>query len=185
MIFLQTICSCDNEQRDVTFHVTNKALIAYISLYRDKIETENKKRILQGDSVYVGVYAKNCNDSIKRYIIYPIVDCRQLNYDVPFVVCTINGHSTFFSSMDFAPYHYGDSVFFNLHRSDQLVVMKKYFPNSYKEYKKNGGLSNWYIYEPHNYYLTYVKDSLVDVTYKHGTHLDKIKLCINGKDVYL
>ena len=91
-------CSKGTNEQDVSFdsyEIKEPEIKGAIVDYRDMIVSDCKKEIQQGDSLYVGVTVKYINDSITRYVIYPIHHYESLRYVAPFFICNVDGHDAF------------------------------------------------------------------------------------------
>ena len=82
----------ENSELECTVEIRNKDLIEAITDYQDFLYKDNKKYIEQGDSIYVGIASKDINDSIFRFILYPVEQLTLLEYQTPFEISMINGH---------------------------------------------------------------------------------------------
>lgn len=174
--------SCNNDRElECPLEIQNKDLIEAITEYQEKMYCEFKKQIEQGDSVYVGVWRKDINDSISRYVLSLEAEIDYLEYATPFDLCKINGHYVIVSHR---------SVYHLLHSPITLTdevcrnYEKKLFPRQYKRREK-GLVRSILCCGPESCYLTFLRDSLIDKTLKLGMDSDKILIKLNGKEVYL
>ncbi len=188
-MFIGISCTNRNETDKTTtdncddyIQINNKTLEKEIVAYRNFIMSDFPLK--KGDSIYVGVFVKNIDDSINRYIITPIDDQYFFKAFPPHLICKVQGHDTFFTFT--AGYSYDDkNAVFRLKPDSFWKLTKKYFPKAYKTYKKKGYFGGFRIYEPKECYLTFINDSLINKTYEVGTSVNKIKVKINGKEKYL
>ncbi len=89
---------CKSEPEFVYMKLNNKDIESAIIEYQQKLEKSHERFLNKGDSVYVGVYMKNINDSIQRYVLHPIIDYDFLEFETPFVICYVSGKIVFFNS---------------------------------------------------------------------------------------
>jgi len=175
----------ENSELECTVEIRNKDLIEAISDYQDFLYKDNKKYIEQGDSIYVGIASKDINDSIFRFILYPVEQLTLLEYQTPFEISMINGHFVIFSHQPvYTVVNNPDKRFINTTEKTYLKYEKKLFPKEYDEQRK-GKQRYLRVYEPDNCYLTFLRDSLIDKTFKRGLPFDKIHVMLNGEKVYL
>jgi len=175
----------ENSELECTVEIRNKDLIEAITDYQDFLYKNNKKYIEQGDSIYVGIASKDINDSIFRFILYPIEQLSLLEYQTPFEISKINGHYVIFSHQPvYTVVNNPDKRFINTTEKTYLKYEKKLFPKEYDEQRK-GKQRYLRVYEPDNCYLTFLRDSLIDKTFKRGLPFDKIAIMLNGKEVCL
>ena len=193
LVFLLAIlssCSRVEEKGDDDMHpefvLNNADLEQAILEYQQRIFADNQKRMARGDSVYVNVFAKEINDSITRYILFPLVNSHGLKFRAPYFVNKVGGHYVFFTFRG-AHLGYGENDQVHILSEESYETQfKKFFPNEYREmHSSKHRLHSVYLYEPENCYLTFLYDSLIDKTYKRGADIDKILIHINGKDVYM
>lgn len=161
--------------------LNNKDIESAVIEYQAIIEAENSKFVQKGDSVYVGVYMRNINDSMKRVVLNPIIDFYSIKFNPSFFICNINKKDVFIFPEGMDPYYFGNN-FFGLSEKNLWLYIKRYFPNRYKQYVKDGHFSNSRTYHPELCHLTFLKDSLIDKTYQRGSTRDKVKITINGKE---
>lgn len=192
LIMLLGLFSCctsdgnkENSELECTVEIRNKDLVEAISDYQKFLYTDNQKNIEQGDSVYVGIASKDINDSIFRFFLYPIEQLSLLEYQTPFEISKINGHYVIFSHQPvYTIVNDPNKRFINTTETTYLKYEKILFPKEYNELKK-GKQRYLHFYEPDNCYLTFLRDSLIDKTFKRGLPFDKIAIMLNGKEVYL
>ena len=188
-IMLCSIISCtsskekENADLESPIEFCNKDLIEAITEYQNFLNMDNKKIIEQGDSVYAVVCSIDINDSIYRYVIYPICQMYEIKYEVPFDLCRVNGHHVVFSHVNSYMVQL-EKRFCKLSETVYLRYAKILFPKEYEESRKQES-QVLRIYEPANCYLTFLGDSLIDKTYKQGLSRDKILVKLNGEEVYL
>ena len=187
LLFFLTGCNAPQKEKEVyeypKIEINNKVLKDAIIEYQQKIFADNAKRIQRGDSAYVSVWFNDINDSIARYVISPVVEYGAIKRIAPFFVARVDGHDVFVTSGRQSVFN-GNRVF-DISEDDYLNLLKRYLPNRYREYQRQGGFSNYYLYEPDNCYLTFINDSLIDKTYQRGLATDGVWVNINGKKVYL
>ena len=168
---------------DFTYmELNNKEIESAIIEYYQKLEKSHAKSINRGDSVYVGVYMKDINDSVKRYVLHPIIDYNNLEFYMPFFICSVGGKTIFFNSEAGSPYFYGNEKIFKISDEKLWMLIKRYFPNSYREYQKKGYFSNRSYDHSEYYYLTFINDTLVDKTSKRGSTRDPVLINYQGKE---
>ena len=183
LLFILLINSCiNNTEKEklpsiIYKELCNGDLRSAIIEYQAKIEDENNDIINKGDSVYVGVYVKNINDSIKRFVLWPIIDYTAIKFSPTFFLCSVNGFDVFFVSDD------TESCFnyFELSEENLWLFIKRYFPNRYKQYKIDGHFSNKRTCHSSLCHLTFLNDSLIDKTYQKGFYKDRVLVNVNGK----
>jgi hypothetical protein len=133
----------------------------------------------------VGIASKDINDSIFRFILYPVEQLTLLEYQTPFEISMTNGHFVIFSHQPvYTVVNNPDKRFINTTEKTYLKYEKKLFPKEYDEQRK-GKQRYLRVYEPDNCYLTFLRDSLIDKTFKRGLPFDKIHVMLNGEKVYL
>ena len=76
--------------------LNNKNVESAIIEYQTKMDKANISEIVKSDSVYVGVCMRDINDSIKRFVLFPIIDYNDISFITPFVICCVNGKDVFF-----------------------------------------------------------------------------------------
>ena len=187
LLFFLTGCNAPQKEKEVyeypKIEINNKVLKDAIIEYQQKIFADNAKRIQRGDSAYVSVWFNDINDSITRCVIGPVVEYGDIKRVAPFVVAQVNGHDVFVTI-------WGKSILnrnrsFGISDETFMSLIKRYFPNRYREYQRKGGFSNYYLYEPEICYLTFLNDNLIDKTFKRGLSIEGVWVNINGKKVYL
>ena len=192
MFLLLIVCcaSCTdnkgNNDAPLRIEVCNETLVNEITEYQKKMLEEYKKDIEKGDSVYALVYFKEIQDSIFRFSINIMDSSRESELYSPLFFSYINNKIVFFyndmSSMIHRP-HY--SRFFSNHDAQKEEFAKRYFPNETRKDNEQAGLETIRFRHPTVRYLTFIKDSLIDKQEFSGCCNDKIKLRINGKEVWL
>lgn len=160
-------------------------LLSAITDYQLFLYKDRECQIERGDSAYVGIYAKDINDSVRRFVLYPIVSPEHLCYCLPIFSSKVNGHAVFFFAQSFLSYNYAKNAVFTISEDNKLSIKKQYFPNRFKR-DRDGGVSHSTaveIYETDNCYLTYLNDTLIDKTYRRGLECDKITFMHKGIDM--
>lgn len=189
VVALLPSCCRVEKKDDVEIHtdfvLQNDELEQAILEYQKRIFADNERRMAKGDSVYVSVYAKGINDSITRYVLFPVVDSNDLKFNAPFFTCMVGGHYVFFSFRGSRLGYKEKDRILKLKDEVYETQLKNFFPNEYILKSKKNGLHSVYLYEPENCYLTFLYDRLIDKTYKRGADFDKIQISIDGKDVYM
>ena len=164
--------------------ISNKELVEAITDYQDFLYKDNKKYIEQGDSIYVGIASKDINDSIYRYVVFPVYDISDIKYHAPFDLCKVNGHYVIFSHDNAHPIFPIERRFCRITDYAVQEYAKLLFPKEYEMLnKKEKHVIR--LYEPKNCYLTFFGDSLIDKTNKQGMIRDAIPIMLNGEEVYL
>ena len=190
IIMLCGIISCtsskEEENTDIEslIEFCNKDLVEAITEYQDFLYKDNKKVVEQGDSVYAVVCSIDINDSIYRYTIYPICQMYEIKYEAPFDLCRVNGHHVVFSHTNGYMICQLEKRFSKLSETAYLRYARMLFPKEYEESRKRES-QVLRIYEPANCYLTFLRDSLIDKTFKRGLPSDKIPVKLNGEEVFL
>jgi hypothetical protein len=176
-------CNKDTDRElECTIEIQNKDLREAITEYQEKMFCEFKKEIESGDSVYVGVWSRDVNDSIYRYYLSPIRGMLELPVVAPFDLCKVNGHHVLLSHAVLSMKIRLENRFSILSDDAYIKYSKILFPKEYGENHKGGILE---LYEPTDCYLTFLGDSLIDKTYKKGFPREKISVKLNDKEVYL
>ncbi|SEW08875.1 hypothetical protein SAMN04487850_1570 [Prevotella aff. ruminicola Tc2-24] len=185
VLLFSSCTSSDSKDAELEYpiEINNKDLVEAITEYQDFLYKDNKKVVEQGDSVYAVVCSIDINDSIYRYVIYPICQMYEIKYEVPFDLCRVNGHHVVFSHVNSYMVQL-EKRFCKLSETVYLRYAKILFPKEYEESRKQES-QVLRIYEPDNCYLTFLGDSLIDKTYKQGLSRDKILVKLNGEEVYL
>jgi hypothetical protein len=174
----------ENSELECTVEIRNKDLIEAITDYQDFLYKDKKKYIEQGDSIYVGIASKDINDSIYRYVVFPVYDISDIKYHAPFDLCKVNGHYVIFSHDNAHPIFPIERRFCRITDSAVQEYAKLLFPKEYEMLnKKEKHVIR--LYEPKNCYLTFFGDSLIDKTNKQGMIRDAIPIMQNGEEVYL
>ena len=183
------IISCNiNQDSDVEassiiyLKLNNKDVESAIIEYQTKMVKDNVSEIVKSDSVYVGVCMRDINDSVKRFVIFPIIDYDDISFITPFVICRVNGKDVFFRMDAGQSYYYSNDNYFKLPEKINMELIERYFPKRFNEYLQKGYFSNKCIYHPELCHLTFLKDSLIDKTYQRGSSRDKVVIKINGKE---
>jgi hypothetical protein len=153
--------------------------------YRQRIVADNMKEILRGDSLFVGVVVKYINDSVTRWVLYPINEYSYFKYISPFQISNVEGHDVFISIIGSQKYqHMGDTTLTlpeNVYRS----LVKKYYPRRYSDLDYQGMRKVIRkIYEPSNCYLTFINGKFVDKTYQRGSDVNTIPIVINSDTIW-
>ena len=189
LLIIVFIVSCKmNQNSDVEASSTiylklnNENVESAIIEYQTKMDKANVSRIVKSDSVYVGVCMRNINDSVKRFVLFPIIDYNDISFITPFVICRVNGKDVFFKIDAGQSYYYSNDNYFKLPEEINMELIKRYFPKRFNEYQQKGYFSNKCIYHPELCHLTFLKDSLIDKTYQRGSSRDKVLIKINGKE---
>lgn len=190
ILLLMTAC---REPADEPYQVevTNETLRREIIAYHDKVLfAETARDMAKGDSIYTFVYFKALNDSMTRYSMEYIDDLDILDWlPAEFVSC-IGGHTVFFSAA---------GGFFGIPQQKKEALLKRYFPKKYAEIQrhkeqdeiisKKTGMKIEKIVtvlrHPTICHLTFLRDSLIDKQYELGMCSDKVKIHIDGKDVWM
>ena len=161
-----TSSSSKEEELECSVEINNKDLIEAITEYQEMMYDKFKKSIERGDSVYVSVCSKDINDSI---------------FDTPFDLCKVNGHYVLVS---YRPAYHICNTPITFTEEVCRNYEKKLFPKQYEERERNLQ-RGFLVCGPDYCYLTFLGDSLIDKTFKHGMSRDKIPVKLNGKEVYL
>ena len=180
-------CSKGTNEQDVSFdsyEIKEPEIKGAIVDYRNMIVSDCKKEIQQGDSLYVGVTVKYINDSITRYVIYPIHHYESLRYVAPFFICNVDGHVGFINIIGGHSSNYTVNSALEMREQNFRQLIKRYFPKYLDIYKGKKKSKNRWIYEPENCYLTFLKGKLVDKTYECGTAVNTIPIVINGDTIW-
>ena len=185
LLLVVVCCSCSKNESysDLVVEVCNDELRNAISEYQKKVIEENKKEISDGDSIYIVVYFREMQDSIYRFVIQPLIHGDDISYSSILFKTTIDGRSVFFENMMGRELHWGvrKKAFFDHPKQSKWNFVKRYFPKE----TDTIGMKLYRIYEPEVCYLTFVKDSLIDKQMLHGNCGQKIKVVLNGKEVWL
>jgi len=193
---LMLMVACHRSPSEPTFQVevTNKVLYQEILAYHDSIlQSENAKELAKGDSVYVWVYFKELNDSMKRYAMEYIYDLEILDIFPAEFVCMVGGHPVFFSAAGGNSQYDFKHPYFGIPPQLNDALLKHYFPTKYeeklrqrKQMEETGYASvASRISHPTIYFLTFLRDSLIDKQYGKGTPRDRVIITMNGEDVWL
>ena len=153
--------------------------------YRHRIVADNMKEIQRGDSLFVGVVVKNINDSVTRWVLYPINEYTYFKFISPFQISNVGGHDVFISVIGSQKYqHMGDTTL-TLPESTYRSLVKKYYPRRYGDLDYQGMRKVVRkIYEPSNCYLTFINGKFVDKTYQRGSEVNTIPIVINGDTIW-
>ena len=173
---------CKSEPDCVYMELNSKDIESAIIEYRQKLKKSHERSLNKGDSIYVGVYMKDINDSIKRYVLYPIIDYDFLEFTPPLFICYVSGETVFFNSEAGSPSYKGNEKIFKVSDKKYWMIIKRYFPNRYREYQKKGYFSNRCYEHSKNCYLTFINDSLVDKTYQTGITSGPVRIKYKGKE---
>lgn len=197
MAVMSCIAACQQHTQEETFtvEVANETLLKEIIAYHDSILLEeNNSEVAKGDSVYVWVYFKQLNDSMTRYSLEYIGQIDILSHFPAEFVCEAGGHPVFFSAAGGClPYYCPDNSFFSIPQDRKEALMKRYFPQDYKEKlrqekekKERGYVSmKTKISHPTICFLTFMLDSLIDRQYGKGMPCDRVYVNMNGQQVLL
>lgn len=162
--------------------LNNKDIESAIIEYRQRLEKSHESSLIKGDSVYVGVYMKDINDTIKRYVLYPIIDYDFFDYETPFVMCYVSGKIVFFSSEAGSPSYKGNERMFKVSDKNYWMLIKRFFPNRYREYQKKSCFENKCFDHSENCYITFINDSLVYKSYQVGGKSYPVRIKYKGKE---
>ena len=190
-LFIVLLFSCctssDSKDAELEYpiEINNKDLVEAITEYQDFLYKDRKADIERGDSVYVGVWSRDVNDSIYRYYLAPVRGMLVLPIVAPFDLCKVNGHHVVFSHTNGYMICQLEKRFCKFSEAAYLRYARMLFPKEYEESKKKHNIDCIKIYEPENCYLTFLGDSLIDKTFKRGSIRDKIPVKLNGEEVYL
>lgn len=189
LIILFLFYSCKEQKCNIMLvDVNKKELVKAIDEYYDYIETDFPLKN-DGYPLYLIAYFKQINDSLSRYVINPIYYVRDLEYTSCQFITVVHGHLVFFtmhSNNQTREFKHPD-IF--LSKDTYMEIMKKYFPKDYEEelninkygkiYRK---ILNW---DCKSYYLTLLRDSLIDKQLLHGWEDMKVEITIDGeKELY-
>ena len=183
VVFSSCCSSPSSKDREFEYaiEIRNKDMVEAITEYQAKMSDEFRKEIEQGDSVYVGVWSKEINDSISRYILCPVAQVDYLEFVVPFDLCHINGHYVVVSHRSVSNFR---QTPITLSEKVYRCYEKKLFPKQYEE--RENKVERGFILCSSDYcYLTFLGDSLINKSYHHGMRSDKILIKLNDKEVYL
>lgn len=190
-ILLCTLGCCTTPQeKKVEFtcpsiEINNKYLKDAVIEYQKRIFKDHSEMIQHGDSIFIGVFGNQINDSITRYVISPtVVEYMDLKYNVPFAISHIDGHDVFITMLA-GKSKYKKVCDFKMSEDDYKQLLKRYLPKKYREYQQYGIVNQVCMFEPENCYLTFIGDSLIDKTYKRGMISDGVWININGKKEYM
>lgn len=96
LLGLFSCCTSDdnkeNSELEYPIEINNRDLVGAITEYQNMMYSEYKKDIESGDSVYVGIWSRDINDSIYRYYLSPVRGMLILPVLAPFDLCKVNGH---------------------------------------------------------------------------------------------
>ena len=183
ILFLCCISSCSRDEKlEYPIKIQNRDLVEAITEYQNMMYSEYKKDIESGDSVYVGIWSRDINDSIYRYYLSPVRGMLILPVLAPFDLCKVNGHHVLSSHANLSMIIRQERRFSVLSDDAYIKYSKILFPNEYKDNPKGEILD---ICHPTDCYLTFLGDSLIDKTYKCGSPRDKVIVKLNGEEVYL
>ena len=174
--------SCDNRQEktlglslETMFSLDNAQIKEAIIEYQEKLFADYAKSISNGDSIYVCVFIKDINDTIKRCVIGSLAEYIAFRYISPFVICNINGHHVFVTMNS------GENENdFVLSPIDEKKLIQIYFPKRYKEMSEDK-MQHILNYEAENCYLTFNRGELLDMRYRIGLFFDRLLIEDNGK----
>ena len=187
-LFIVLLFSCctssDSKDAELEYpiEINNKDLVEAITEYQDFLYKDRKADIERGDSVYVGVWSRDVNDSIYRYYLAPVRGMLVLPIVAPFDLCRVNGHHVIFSHAILSMKVRLENRFSILSDTAYVKYSKILFPKEYEENNKGKWLD---LDEPDNIYLTFLGDSLIDKTIKRGMPRERIPVKLNGEEVYL
>lgn len=176
--------SCTNEKKKQyypTIVLNNKVLEQEIIKYKNDLLKSEKTPDLYGDTVRVILYAKEINDSIKRFVLAPLAETElKLEYSPFFFITKVDGHDVFVGSTAF--YGIKGKTHFSLSKESLKEFEEYYFPG-YAQWKDKTGLSTIQLRHDNYRYLTFLNDSLidrVDAMFGNGVHA-KIKVRVGDK----
>ena len=176
LVLLFTSCNSNkNHENHENYYleINNKELTKQIIEYKHFIDS-----LCQGRSFVLTVYCCELNDSANKYVIskessafgFPInsynFKCKVEDFDVLFIMV-----SGLVNSPDYGK---TDLNFFKVKQPVILEDIKKYFPEEYKYFIKNGNFPPPDMFEPEILHLTFVRDKLVKKIYRRGSFKDVI-----------
>lgn len=157
-------------------------------LEREIIEYDKATKKRRGSNPYIlTLYSKTLNDSVQRYVIGSTISTQYMTdspYSFPFKVA---GKPVLYYSQEMGNVFFNDKIF-RLKESTRVAIMRKYFPEEYKEWcrslKVRDGMKRYvaYTYDPVLCYLTFCKGKIVGKTMKGGCYTDRVPYTINGKE---
>ena len=171
LILLFTSCKSNKNNENYYLEINNKELIKQIIEYKHFIESLN-----QANSFVLKIYCLELNDSVNKYVISKESSafgfsnnsynfkCKVEDFDVLFIMV-----SGLVNSPDYGKTNLN---FFKVKQSIILEDIKKYFPEDYKYFMKNGNFPPPDIFEPEILHLTFIRDKLVKKAYKRGYFRD-------------
>ena len=178
---VSTLIQCKDEARNIPYR--------YVQLDNHELESEiidYRARIKSGkiwmDSIYVEVSMRTISDSVRRYVLSPIIDYNHFKYFGPFFICNVGGEDVFFLATAGWSFGKKENSLFRLSDDYIWALTKRYFPKRYHEKISKGYISNSINNHPELCFLTFLNDSLIDKRYKQGFFLDYIKMTIEGKE---
>lgn len=154
-------------------------------LEREIIEYDKATKKDRGSAPYIlTLYSMTLNDSVQRYVIGSETSAQDMTdypFSFPFKVA---GKPVLYYSQEMGNVFFKYKIF-HLKESTRVAIMRKYFPEEYKEWRRSlkvkGGMTRYVLYHPTLCYLTFCKGKLVGKTMKGGCHTDRVPYTINGK----
>lgn len=162
--------------------IDNLELKTSIAEYQKAIYQDCSLRVQKGDSVYVVACAKEINDSISRYILFPILYSSNLINEMPCFYSKVDGHIVFITAASLHPNYFLKKSHFSYSDDIRSQLIQKFFPN---ETKHKSNIKKRIHYEPRNCYLTFKYDTLIGKIYQHGDWIDKVPVILDGKQVMM
>jgi len=171
LILLFTSCKSNKNNENYYLEINNKELIKQIIEYKHFIESLN-----QANSFVLKIYCLELNDSVNKYVIskessaFGFLNnsynfkCKVEDFDVLFIMV-----SGLVNSPDYGKTNLN---FFKVKQSIILEDIKKYFPEDYKYFMKNGNFPPPDMFEPEILHLTFIRGKLVKKAYKRGYFRD-------------
>lgn len=166
----------------VKYEVYNTDIVEQILAYRKTFAPDSINDVHSADSIFVGVYCKEINDSIRRFVLFPVYDIEDISSMAPLFVCSIGGQDVFFTPNACHSLLSGSNSFFGITEGEKEKFRKRYFPNEGEQSEDGSVVIS--IYDPLLRFLTFLGDSLIDVTNRQGLYDDKILLRVGYAESY-
>lgn len=177
------IVSCDNSAPNEfypTIELNNESLKDEITSFCDKCKIHEWSSTTE-DAPVIYLYAREINDSVKRFIISIDDNPDVTPIVMPFLFTCKVGQYNVFVCMPVAYQKKKNAKnFFRLSDESFQQFKKKYFPITTEREEKTGVGSYTFTHKDSRF-LTFLNDSLIDCTDKMGHVYEKIKVRVRDK----
>lgn len=155
-ILLLVFVSCGRKSDDYCcMELTNKELEHEILEY-----TRIRKKLYGNDKFIVTVSYENINDSMTNFVISHDRTTHEWTKSPFLFVCKVGGRDVLFKKVS-SNDGYEREPFFNVKKDLKVKLMRKYFKDEYRQYRK-GNTYPEYVDRTNKYYLKFSNGKMID-----------------------